>query len=75
MAAVRDIIAHVEVEIASAKRICHRSRKKHSIAKHDKCLAIHDTDGGRKNYCLECAAEILDKAKLKIERLERELQD
>jgi hypothetical protein len=75
MAAVRDIIAHVDVEIASAKRICHRNRQNHSIAKHDKCLAIRDADGGRKNYCLECAAEILDKAKLRIEILARELQD
>lgn len=75
MAAVRDIITHVEVQVASAKRTCHRNRKQHSIAKGEACLAIHDTDGGRKNYCLSCASEILDKAKQKIFMLERQIQN
>lgn len=74
MAAVRDIIAHVEVQIASARRICHRSRNDHSIAENEKCLTIRDKDGGRKNYCLPCAAEILEKAKLKLQTLEREIR-
>jgi hypothetical protein len=75
MAAVRDIITHVEVQIASAKRTCHRNRKEHEIAKGEKCLAIHDADGARKNYCLPCATAILDKAKAKLLTLEREIRN
>jgi hypothetical protein len=74
MAAVKDIITHVTVEVASSKRICHRNRNNHSIAKDESCLAVYDANGGRKNYCLPCGAEILDKAKAKIATLERELK-
>ena len=70
MAAVRDIIIHVEVQVASAKRTCHHNRKEHGIAKGQKCLAIHDGDGARKNYCLLCATAILHKAKTKLLELE-----
>jgi hypothetical protein len=62
MAAVRDILVHVEVQTASGKRKCHHKPKQHSIVKNQKCLAIHDKDGGRKNYCSVCAMEILSRA-------------
>lgn len=75
MAAVRDIITHVEVEVALGKRICHRNRKQHSVAAGQKCLAVHEHDGGRKNYCLPCALEILTKAKAKLLTLEQEIQN
>jgi hypothetical protein len=75
MAAVRDIITHVEVEIALGKRICHRNRKQHSVQKGQKSLAIHDHDGGRKNYCLPCAMDILAAAKLKLLTLEQDIQN
>jgi hypothetical protein len=74
MAVVRDIIIHVEVQVASAKRTCHHNRKEHGIAKGQKCLAIHDGDGARKNYCLLCATAILHKAKTKLLALERDIQ-
>jgi hypothetical protein len=51
MAAVRDIIIHVEVQVASAKRTCHHNQKEHGTANGQKCLAIHDGDG--------CAKELL----------------
>jgi hypothetical protein len=75
MAAIRDIIAHVEVETALHKRICHRNRRQHSVQMGEKCLAIHDQDGGRKNYCLPCALEILARAKTKLLTLEYEIQN
>jgi hypothetical protein len=75
MAAIRDIITHVEIELALHRRICHRNRKQHSVAMGQKCLAVHDQDGGRKNYCLPCALEILAKAKTKLLTLEEEIQN
>jgi hypothetical protein len=75
MAAVRDIITHVEVEIALGRRICHRNRRQHKVLMGQKCLAIHDHDGGRKNYCLPCALEILAKAKTKLLTLEQDIQN
>jgi hypothetical protein len=75
MGAVRDIITHVEVEIALGKRICHHNRRHHSVPAGHKCLAVHDHDGSRKNYCLPCALEILAKAKTKLFTLEKEIQD
>ena len=75
MAAIRDIISHVEVETALHKRICHRNRRQHSVPMGQKCLAVHDSDGGRKNYCLPCALEILTKAKTKLLTLEHEIQN
>ena len=73
MAAFRDIITHVEIQVASGKRICHHNRRQHSVQTGNKCLAIHDHDGGRKNYCLACATEILAKAKIKILAMERDI--
>jgi hypothetical protein len=75
MATIRDIITHVEVETALHRRICHRNRKQHSVQMGQKCLAVHDHDGGRKNYCLPCALEILAKAKTKLLTLEQEIQN
>lgn len=74
MAKVRDILVHVDVEVAARQRICHHNRKEHSIPKGNACLAIHDADGGRKNYCGACAQEILTKAKTKLTGLEQQLQ-
>jgi hypothetical protein len=75
MAAIRDIVAHVDIEVAERKRICHRNRRKHSVLSGQKCLAIHEHDGGRKNYCLPCAIEILGKAKAKLFALEQDIQN
>lgn len=74
MTAVRDIITHVEVEVALGGRICHRNRKKHSVLKGEKCLIIRDSSGGKKNYCLSCAGEIIEKAKAKLLLMQQALQ-
>lgn len=63
MAQVRDVLGHVSVEEAQRRRACHRNRKKHSIEKGESCLVISDENGGAKNYCVVCAADILKKAR------------
>ncbi len=74
MPKIRDILSHVSVEVAKAKRICHRNRKEHSISKNTACLVIRDAaTGGAKNYCPACAPEILDQAKLRIAEMERKM--
>jgi hypothetical protein len=74
MPKIRDILSHVSVEVAGRRRICHRNRADHSIDKGTRCLVITDpATGGGKNYCPECAPEILNKAKLRIAELEKEL--
>jgi hypothetical protein len=74
MGKVRDILIHVEVEVAAKQRICHHNRKEHAISKGLACLAIYDSDGARKNYCSACAQEILTKAKTKLLGIEEQLQ-
>ena len=74
MAIVRDIITHVEVEVAVRVRICHRNRSEHSISSGQSCLVIFEHDGGRKNYCPICAKEILSKAKVKLIQMESAFQ-
>jgi hypothetical protein len=73
MPGIRDIITHVEVQMASAVRICHHNRREHRILKGQKCLAVHAPDGSRRNYCLGCALEIIGKAKAKLAALEGEI--
>lgn len=75
MASVRDIITHVDVEIASKVRICHHNRKEHQISKGEKCLIIRDQNGGKKNYCQSCAVAILQRAKEKISSLYQEIRN
>jgi hypothetical protein len=60
MASVRRLLNGATVETAKRKRICHHNRKKHSISAGEPCLVITDSSsGGKKNYCVECAAAIL----------------
>jgi hypothetical protein len=73
MAAVRDILIHVEVQTASGKRKCHHKPQQHAIKKDQRCLAIHDKDGGRKNYCPECAMDILNRAEKTLASFYQEL--
>ena len=63
MPKVREILAHVSVESAQRRRICHRNRESHAIAKGEICLVIREAaSSGRKNYCRVCAAPILEQA-------------
>jgi hypothetical protein len=62
------------VETAARKRICHHNRKKHEITGGTECLVVKDpASGGSRNYCPECAAEILDRAEEDISALRAQL--
>jgi hypothetical protein len=74
MPAVRDILVHVEIEVAQRVRICHRKRKGCGVAQHQQCLVIYEASGGRKNYCPPHALDILTAAKAKLAALEKVLQ-
>jgi hypothetical protein len=68
MAQVRNVVSHVSVEVAKAKRICYRNRKDHVIVKGERCLVIQERSGqGSKNYCAECAQHILHAARTHLD--------
>ena len=74
MAQVRRVLGHVAVEIAKGRRKCHRNRTKHVIRKGRPCLVITEPSyQGSKNYCPQCAKEILDRARSDLDRVESEL--
>jgi len=58
-------------ETAQRRRHCSRNQE-HVICHGDKCLVIKE-NLSKNNYCMECAALILQKAKQELERLEHEL--
>lgn len=61
MAAVKNILKHVSVEVAGKRRRCYRKRT-HVILKGDTCLVVHDGPQHQTTYCAVCASEILVKA-------------
>jgi len=72
MAKTRDVLVHVSIDVAIRKRKCHRS-KKHGVAAGERCLLIRESSGlGSKNYCVECAKDILDAANRKLSSLSQE---
>lgn len=74
MAKVREVLGHVSVETTKRKRVCHRNRRSHSIAKGEVCLVLREpASGGSKNYCVACAAAILQRAEADLERLHKGL--
>ena len=66
MAQVRDVLNRVEVEQAERRRICHHKRSHHTIEKGQLCLVISEDNGGSKNYCVQCAPDILKRARAKL---------
>ncbi|HJP93590.1 MAG TPA: hypothetical protein VJ875_16645 [Pyrinomonadaceae bacterium] len=73
MRAPRDILKHVSVEAAKAKRKCYRNNK-HSIIKGELCVVVQESNfGGSKNYCIICSEDILNAAANKVRSLHIEL--
>ncbi len=70
MPAVRDILVHVEIQVAQRTRICHRKRNGCGVPRNQTCLVIYEASGGHKNYCPSHALEILTAAKAKLANLE-----
>ena len=58
-------------ETAQRRRHCSRNQE-HVICQGDKCLVIKE-NMSKNNYCMECAALILQKAKEELDGLEHEL--
>jgi hypothetical protein len=75
MRAPRDILKHVTVEAAKAKRKCYRNNK-HSILKGELCVVIQESNfGGSKNYCVTCSEAILNAAANRIRALLSEVSN
>lgn len=58
-------------ETAQRRRYCSRNQE-HKICQGDKCLVIKE-NMTKHNYCMECAALILQKAKEELDGLAHEL--
>lgn len=72
MAQIRDILVHVSVDTAIRDRKCHRS-KKHKIHAGEIHLLVRESHTlGSKNYCKECAREILKLAEEKLIKISKE---
>jgi len=69
MPQIKRLLKDATVEIAAAARICHRNRANHRITKGESCLVVKQPEGGKRNYCSECANEILDQAADDLESL------
>ena len=72
MPKVKQVLKHVSVQTAAAKRKCYRKPKAHQITKGDVCLVVSES-GYKRNYCPECAVPILDTAQDDLDRLRVEL--
>jgi len=59
-------------ETAQRRRHCSRNHE-HLICQGDKCLVIKE-NMSKNNYCMECAALILQKAKHELDGLSHELR-
>lgn len=73
MAKIRQVLKAVSVEVAKARRRCHHSRGKHDISKGERCLAVIEAAGNRKNYCVKCGNEILDVAVADVDSMRTKL--
>ena len=71
MAKVKDVLIHVIVETAARKRKCHRS-KKHSVSAGSACMVVKD-GLYKRNYCGECAGEILSLARARLASIRQQL--
>lgn len=59
-------------ETAQRRRHCSRNQE-HVICQGDKCLVIKE-NMSKNNYCMECAALILQKAKEELAKLASEME-
>jgi hypothetical protein len=67
MAKTRDILIHVSVDTAIRNRKCHRNSE-HRVSAGEAFLLVRERQTlGSKNYCKQCAQDILSAAKLKLD--------
>ena len=73
MAKIRDILVHVSVSGAIRTRKCHRNSQ-HRVEAGEPFLLVREAHSlGSKNYCKECAREILALAKSRLEEITQKL--
>jgi hypothetical protein len=76
VAKIRQLFNAASIETAKRRRICHHNRKKHSIQAGERCLVLKDpSSGAAKNYCVECARDILTRAEVDLVDLRTQLFD
>ncbi|MBI5738862.1 MAG: hypothetical protein HY997_23620 [Mycolicibacterium neoaurum] len=69
MPAVKDVLRHLTTEVAGKKRKCYRHPTKHVISKGELCLVVKDGPQDQSTYCLICAREILELARVRLSDL------
>jgi hypothetical protein len=71
MPKLKRLLASACFEIAQRRRHCSRNQE-HEICQGEKCLVIKE-NMAKHNYCMECAALILQKAREELAQLTTEL--
>lgn len=71
MAKVKDVLIHVIVETAVKQRKCHRTHK-HHVSAGAPHMVIKD-GLSRRNYCCECAKDILGLASSRLTSIREQL--
>jgi hypothetical protein len=70
MPRARHVLKDVSLEVAQRRRKCYHQPTKHQIERGEPCLVIRNPSGeGGKNYCRDCALEILQVAADDLQRL------
>ncbi len=73
MPKIRDVLVHVSVSRGIRTRKCHRSSQ-HRVEAGELFLLVRNAQSlGSKNYCKECAREILSLAKSRLDEITRKL--
>lgn len=68
MARVKNLLNHIFIETAKARRRCHH-KGTHAIIQGMPCLVVVDSRGSKRNYCTLCAKPMLDEAMQKLAQL------
>jgi len=73
VAKIRDILIHVSVSGAIRDRKCHR-KAEHLVRAGELFLLVRESQSlGSKNYCKECAGQILSLAKSRLDEITKKL--
>ncbi len=76
MAQTKNILKHVLVETASARRKCYHKPNVHSITMGQPCLVVVDTASrARRNYCVICAGAIIELGENQIREMKQALSN
>jgi hypothetical protein len=65
---IKEILHTADIAKSPGRRMCRGDRENHSIQPGDWFLRVKD-GLGEKSYCLKCARVILDRGKVKLDKL------